>query len=588
MAPDDLPLEPLEGFHRSDFVRFDPEESYRDRGELIGDGRCGGKAKGLAFARAAVEASTLRDRVAFPAFSFSVTTEPFFDFVEMNRLDWLYDDPSGADLDRLAADLQVPAGLEWDLMRILERAGGLPLAVRSSSLLEDSLSLSFAGKYETCFVASGTPDQRGLEELKLSMKRVWLSLFNPSARAYRAKHRMGDRMEAMGVLVQPVVGRRRQDLYYPEISGTVFSRVFRRPTPRVRKEDGVMRICFGLGTRTVERGNARVFYLTNPNLRPEGNNPEQVAESSQVDFDYIDLAKRAFLTGSLNHLFLPTILRHHRNAGHFIEKYHDGMLLSTMSETDGPARPIFTFHALPTRFRDMFDLVRRLMGLMEARMGCPVDMEFTYDTEDGIMHLLQMRPLASYDEMAQVRIPPLEGRTVILKGNRMVSNGELTQVPYLVYVDAEAYMSHWDPPRAAAAVGEMNQHLKGQRYILAGPGRWGSTNPTLGVPVSYAQICNCSCLVELSLPSYGMSPELSYGTHFFLDMDSDGILYLPVFEGQDGNCFNRQWFASSPFETGSHPAVRLYQGPFDVHMDGDGEIGLITLSPPLANRGGII
>ncbi|EHM09332.1 phosphoenolpyruvate synthase/pyruvate phosphate dikinase [Thermanaerovibrio velox DSM 12556] len=577
MAPDDLPLEPLK-FHRSDFIRFDPEPLYKDRGELIGDGKCGGKAKGLAFARAVVESSSLRDLVSFPGFSFSITTEAFFDFVEDNRLDWLYDDPSGADLESMAEALSVGEGLKRDLMRVLERAGGLPLAVRSSSLLEDSLSLSFAGKYETCFVAAGTPDQEGLNALEGAIKRVWLSLFNPSAKAYRAKHGMGDRMEAMGVLIQPVVGRRRGDLYYPELSGTVFSRVFRRPTPRVRKEDGVMRICFGLGTRTVERGNARVFYLTNPNLRPEGNTPEQIAQSSQWDFDYIDVARRAFLTGSLNNLFLKSILKNHRNAGAFIEKYSDGMLLSTLSETDGPSRPIFSFHGLPVRFRDLFDTVRRLMGLMEARMGCPVDMEFTYETEGGDMHLLQMRPLASFDEMAHVEIPSIRDDVVLLKGDRMVSNGVLEGVRHLVYVDAEAYMSNWDPARVAHAVGEMNARLKGEPYILVGPGRWGSSNPSLGVPASYAQICNCGCLVELSLPSYGMSPELSYGTHFFLDMDSDGILYLPVFDGQEGNRFNRRWFNSAPFEQGLHRAVRLYTGSFNVYLDGQGERGIVALA----------
>lgn len=586
MAPDDLPLEPLTGFHRSDFVRFDPEPLYRDRGELIGDGKCGGKAKGLAFARAVVESSSMTELTRFPGFSFSLTTEAFFDFVEQNQLDWLYDDPGGADLQAMAQSLGFMDPLRRDLMKILKRAGGLPLAVRSSSLLEDSLSLSFAGKYDTCFVASGTPDEDGLSALELAIKRVWLSLFNPSAKAYRAKHGMGDRMEAMGILIQPVVGRSRGGLYYPEISGTVFSRVFRRPTPRVRKEDGVMRVCFGLGTRTVERGNARVFYLTNPNLRPEGNNPEQVAESSQVDFDYIDMERKSFLTGSLNNLFLPVIMRNHRNAGHFIEKYSDGMLLSTLSETESPSRPLFTFHGLPVRFRDMFDSVRRLMGLMEARMGCPVDMEFTYETEGSVMHLLQMRPLASYDEMAHVEVPALQDDLVLLRGDRMVSNGVLRGVRHLLYVDAEAYISQWDPHRVAAAVGEVNQRLKDQPYILVGPGRWGSTNPTLGVPVSYAQICNCGCLVELSLPSYGMSPELSYGTHFFLDMDSDGILYLPVFEGQEGNRFNRRWFSSRLFEQGIHPAVRLYEGPFDVYLDGHGERGVVALACTPSSGGG--
>jgi hypothetical protein len=180
--------------------------------------------------------------------------------------------------------------------------------------------------------------------------------------------------------------------------------------------------------------------------------------------------------------------------------------------------------------------------------------------------------------MAQVEIPPVADDQVLLKGDRMVSNGVLEGVRHLVYVDAEAYMSNWDPVRVAQAVGHMNARLKGEPYILVGPGRWGSSNPSLGVPASYAQICNCGCLVELSLPSYGMSPELSYGTHFFLDMDSDGILYLPVFDGQEGNHFNRRWFSSAPFEQGLHRAVRLYSGVFNVYLDGQGERGIVVLA----------
>ena len=561
----------------SAFVRFDPEPVYRQRGWLIGEGRCGGKAKGLAFALSSLEGSALEGQVRLPDFTYVLSTEVFGDHLASSGLEDLYDEEDWETVQRRMNQAPLSPALREDLARILEEAGDCPLAVRSSSLLEDSLSLSFAGKYDTRFSANtGSPEER-LAALEGAIRAVWASLFNPSARAYRAKHGREDRKESMAVLLQQVVGRPREGYYYPELAGALFSRVFRRPTPRIRKEDGVMRLCFGLGTRTVDRGNARVFYLTNPALRPEGNRPSQIAESSQVDFDYIDRSYGAFLTGSLNHLFLPFILRHHRNAGAFIERYGDEALHSTLADPEVPTRPLFTFSGLPQRSRHLFDLGPRLMGHLEACMGSPVDLEFTYETEGEEFHLVQVRPLAAYAEMARVILPDLPEDRVLLRGDRMVSNGRREGIGHLVYVDPEAYMAHWDPAGTALAVGEFNRRLQDTPYLLVGPGRWGSRNPALGVPVQYAQISHCACLVELSLPQYGFTPELSYGTHFFLDMDNDGVLYLPVFGGQGGNTHRTEWFRETPCEVGSHPAVRLYQGPFDVFLDGESETGVVAL-----------
>jgi hypothetical protein len=157
----------------------------------------------------------------------------------------------------------------------------------------------------------------------------------------------------------------------------------------------------------------------------------------------------------------------------------------------------------------------------------------------------------------------------------MVSNGMLENVKYMVYVDASLYKGNWDPSGAARAVGEMNKRLAGKKYILAGPGRWGSRNPALGVPIRYDEICNCGVLVEISVPDLNFSPELSFGTHFFLDMDSDGILYLPVFSKQGGNRYNAELLENLAYQTGGHPAVRIYEGNFSAYLDGEIESGLI-------------
>ncbi len=558
------------------FSRFDAESIYARRGWLIGKGPVGGKAKGLAFAFDALQGSPLQETVALPPSTIVIGTEIFRDFIQDNGMEWVYSEP---DIERIELGFSkgtLRESFRADLRRALESLGDRPLAIRSSSLLEDSVQLSFAGKYNTCFSANvGTPESRA-RELEDGIRSVWASLFNPAPRAYRNKHGYRDEDEAMAVLVQPIMGRAHGHLYYPELAGAAFSKVYRRPTPRVRKEDGVMRLCFGLGTRTVDRAKARVFYLTNPNLRPEGNQPGEIASASQVDFDYIDRNFGSFMTGSLRQ-FLPYILKQHKSVHSFVEIYTDNLLYWAGSPLKRFSKPVFSFSALPTRHPYLFQVMRSLLAHLESCLGLPVDIEFTYDTESRELSLIQMRPLAAYEEMAQVAIPEVPEDRLLLRGNRMVSNGILERAQHLVYVDPDLYGNDSTFYEVAREVGRANAQLAGTRYILVGPGRWGSTNPDLGVPVKYNEICHCGCMVEVGIRESNFTPELSYGTHFFLDLDVDGILYLPVFAGESGNTYNKEWFDKTPYDKGHHPAVRVYHGDFAVYMDGDSEIGQVIL-----------
>ena len=558
------------------FSRFDAESVYAEKGWLIGKGPVGGKAKGLAFAFYALQGSPLENAVSLPPSTIVVGTEIFRDFVQDNKLDWVCSEPDIARIEVAFATGSLRESFRADLRRALEKLGDRPLAIRSSSLLEDSVRLSFAGKYDTCFSANvGTLEYRA-RELEYGIRSVWASLYNPAPRAYRNKHGYTDEDEAMAIVVQPIMGHAHGHLYYPELAGAAFSKVYRRPTPRVRKEDGVMRLCFGLGTRTVDRAKARVFYLTNPNLRPEGNQPGEIAAASQVEFDYIDRNFGSFMTGSLRQ-FLPYILKQHKSVHSFVEVYTDNLLYWAGSPLKRFSKPVFSFSALPTRHPHLFQTMRSLLAHLEDKMDFPVDIEFTYETEGKELSLIQMRPLAAYAEMAKVTVPEVPEERLLLRGNRMVSNGILERTSHLVYVDPDLYGSDATFFEVAREVGRANAKLAGTKYILVGPGRWGSTNPDLGVPVKYNEICHCGCMVEVGIRESNFTPELSYGTHFFLDLDVDGTLYLPVFAGESGNTYNKQWFDNTPYERGQHPAVRVYQGEFSVFMDGDSEIGQVVL-----------
>jgi len=574
-----------------DFETYDPKLLYRKRKHLIGEGEVGGKAKGLAFSYESVLGTELEKHVKFPEINFSLTTEIFNDFFKENRIDDIVEkhntsfkeqteDSSYQFYEILRQSFmegKVRDSFYRDIEAVIRTIGDCPMAVRSSSLLEDSKMLSFAGKYETCFSVDKGDIHTRTENLIKCIKNVWSSLYNPAARAYRAKHGYSDLDEAMGIVIEPMIGKNHGDLYYPEIAGICFSKVYRRPSTRIQKEAGVMRLCFGLGTRSVDRLKARLFYLSHPSLRPQGNLPSEISMSSQTIFDYIDQKEGEFRSGELRD-FLPFILKEHRNASSFIEIFADNTLSWAGSNKAKNGKPVFSFSALAQKKPFFFNLVKELSSFLEDSVGNPVDIEFTYDTEDEELYLIQMRPLAGYEEMAKVDIPEVPREKIILKGNRMVSNGILKETSHIVYVDHDVYNSDPGYFEVAREIGRINERLAGTNYILVGPGRWGSTNPLLGVPVKYNEICNCGCLVEIGISQSDFVPELSYGTHFFLDLDVDGTLYLPVFEGEDNNILNRTWLENTPYEKSRHPAIRIYKGNFSVFLDGENEVGQIHIS----------
>ena len=561
------------------YRNFDPVPYYRDRGWLIGDGMIGGKAKGLSFAHTILEKNGLLDEVFLPKYSFVVTTAVFEEFMESNQL-WdrlmgLREHSDAPELYRICQEAALPPSIDGDLEYILDMID-TPISVRSSSILEDDVNLSFAGKYATRFVTNYGERKSRRSNLEAAIKEVYASTYNPAAREYKRKHGITWGGERMGVLLQSVVGRIHGNHYYPELAGAAFSQVFRRPSPRINKEDGVARICFGLGTRTVDRSFARTFYLTNPNLRPEGNRPAEVVVHSQEKFDYIDIENNAFMTAPLRS-FMNEITKNHKMAQAYIQWYDGSMFHWLLADTNymQAPRPVFTFAELPQRCPALFSRLKKLLHLFEEELHLPADIEFTYECEDNSFTLVQLRPLSVYDDRGKVEIPDIKPEKIILKADRMVANGRLEGVRHMVYVDPDIYGKSPDFYEVARAVGEINKGLDGERYLLVGPGRWGSSNPLLGVPVRYSELSNSGCLVEIGIPSKGMAPELSYGTHFFLDLDGDNILYLPVFDGVNNNVYNKEWFEKNKWETADHPAVRHYKGLFDVLLDGDSEIGVV-------------
>lgn len=565
----------------NDFLNFDPRDNETYSGNILGSGCVGGKAKGLIYFNEATRRhkNDELNRVVIPE-SFFLTTESFVRFMEVNNID--KDSFKGMAYENIEEIFQ---NGKFDdetnqMLRNLLESVDYPLAVRSSSMLEDNIKYSFAGKYFTTFIANrGSIDER-LMQLQSAIKSVYASTYGSNAVEYRRKHHMES--EQMAVIIQRLVGDERGIYFYPEIAGVGYSKNYRRWTDRIKVEDGLVRLVFGLGTKCTGRGYARMISLTNINLKSEGNNPRDIAKYSQETFDVLNMETGDLCSYNIN--TVKAVPKLHKNFPQLASIYSSSndqiMDINGYHELNQGEKYVFTFDRFIKRNRDFFDLVRVVFNIAEEAMGVPVDIEFTYDIDSKIFSLLQARPLSSNEEFRWIKVPDVEPEKIILKGDRMLTNGKKTGIRYLVHVDHHEYYKSNNKYAVAREIGEINKKLEGSSYILVGPGRWGSSNPYLGVPVDYSEISNCVSLIEVGIQMENFAPELSYGTHFFADLDADGVLYMPVFDAYDTNIYNVKWFETHPYIRTSNPAVRIYEGNFSVYQNVEDMIGEVVDETP--------
>ncbi len=540
-------------------------------------GELGGKANGLYLAMEVLdshrEAGTF---IRIPEFVV-LPAEMYKEFCRRNDLDpaTLAGEVDYPTLRRHFLQADLPDAARERLAEIVDR-WEFPLAVRSSSVLEDRRRFSMAGKYLTRFLPNRGSRSRRRMDLERAVKEVYASTWSPAAVAYRRKHALPE--DCMAVVIQRLVGQECSGYWFPEIAGVGYSHNFRPWSPRIRPEDGVLRLVFGLGTRSTGRGYARIASLSNPDLRPEGHDPEDVARFSQENYDILDLRTGLLRTVNVNHL--PELVLAQKHYPCYLQVYsfrQEALLRPDASTRPRGGKFVLTFHGASRCFPGLFAAAARTFRMLEEVMGGPVDVEFAYVPAQSTFWVLQARPLGMRPRFREVRVPGgIPNHRVLLRGSRMLTHGVVRDCPAVVYVDPAAYAASDDKYGVARTVGELNRLLAGSRYILVGPGRWGSTDPLFGVPVSYEEICHAGLLVEIGGRGGAFTPELSYGTHFFADLEAEGILYMPVFTHLEDDLYNAEWFYTTPAETTGHPAVALYRGRFDAYLDGYRMKGLVV------------
>ncbi len=513
---------------------------------IHGHGKLGGKCAGMFLAqqilRKAKNSSASLRALKVPK-TWYVSSDALVEFLSYNNLRELYfrkymniehvrqEYPH---IVHLLKNSYFPPEISRGLALCLEDFEGRPLIVRSSSLLEDRMGSSFAGKYKSLFLANQGSRKERLAALQDAIAEIYASIFSPDPIEYRAKRELLDVHEEMGIMIQEVVGFRLGRYFLPAFAGVALSNNEFRWSARIRREDGLVRIVPGLGTRAVDRvGDDYPILMApgQPGLRVNVT-PDEVVRYSPRWADAINLETNTFETVDLREL-----LRSHGDGYAGIrrmvsivgeDRIRKPMGLEPDFEKDDV---VVTFEGLisDTAFVKQ---IEEMLNLLSDKLGKPVDVEFASDGTD--LYLLQCRAQSYTEDYAPAPIPPNLPRDMVLfSAHRSISNGRVSDITHVVYIDPERYTELEDIRDlrdVGKAVGKLNKLLPRRQFVLMGPGRWGSRGDIkLGVRVTYADISNTAVLIEVACKKGNYVPELSFGTHFFQDLVEADIRYIPLY-----------------------------------------------------------
>ena len=526
-----------------------------------GHGKIGGKGAGLFLAQRIIGrhgAENGLGDVRVPR-TWYITSDGLYDFVYSNHLEDVlthkYKDieeirQEYPDIIQVFKHSHFPPDIVKGLSVALDELGERPLIVRSSSLLEDRFGAAFAGKYKSLFLTNQGSKQQRLDALTDAIAEVYASTFSPDAIEYRAERNLLDFSEGMAILIQEVVGARVGDYFLPAFAGVAFSNNEFRWSPRIKREDGLVRLVPGLGTRAVDRVGDDFPILCapgQPGLRVNAT-PEEVVRYSPRYLDLLNLTTGRFETVGVEELL--------RQCGgevagieQMVSVYRDGHLQQPLLGQIDFERDdlVVTFEGLLTR-TPFVRQVRGLLTLLQERLGSPADIEFASDGRR--LYLLQCRAQSPAKYCAPAPIPrDLPRERLIFTANRHVSNGYVPGITHIVYVDPEKYSRLESLDQLVAvgrAVSKLNKVLPKHQFALLGPGRWGSRGDIkLGVRVTYSDINNTALLVEIARKKGDYTPDLSFGTHFFQDLVEAAIRYLPLYPDEEGVVFNEPFLTRS-------------------------------------------
>lgn len=556
---------------KSNFVRVAGEViEVKDFNELLkriifpvgSHGKLGGKSSGLFLAKQILKKASLEKEilgeVKYPK-TWYITSDGIFNLMNYNDLSDVIEQKY-KNIDQVRQEypyiIQLFKNSLFDpeiikgLSVALDDFGKVPLIVRSSSLLEDQVGTSFAGKYKSLFLANQGSKEIRLVALMDAIAEVYASTFGPDPVEYRAEHGLLDYHEEMGIMIQEVVGKKVGRYYLPAFAGVALSQNEFRWSSRIKRKDGLIRIVPGLGTRAVDRLSDDYPILIapgQPGLRVNVTLDEMIRYSPK-NIDVINLKSCTFET-----IKMKTLLREFGNEfpniSSLISIIVDDQLQIPRALGINYDKDDFTvtMEGLITK-TPFVKKVLAILTELEDKFGHPVDIEFAHDGES--FYLLQCRTQSYSGDIKPAEIPgDIPKEKIIFTANRFISNGIISDISHIVYVDPQKYSeisNHDDLLAVGRAIGKINMKLPRRCFILMGPGRWGSRGDIkLGVSITYSDINNTSMLIEIARKQKDYVPDLSFGTHFFQDLVEANIRYLPLYPEDEGIIFNEDFLTNS-------------------------------------------
>ena len=580
----------------SDFSReeYDPHAKF----QRIGGGSLGGKARGLAFIDTIFKSYLQPDyfpdvTIAIPK-TYVICTNVFSEFMEMNGLLPIVVEniPDEEILDHFLHG-KFPRDIEEDL-RLIVSANHYPLAVRSSSLLEDTLYQPFAGIYSTLMLPNSNrnPEVR-YQRLVQAIKFVFASTYFKGAKNYieATGHRMEE--EKMAVVIQQVTGKRHDHFFYPQYSGVARSYNY-YPFGDAKAQDGIVNLAFGLGKTIVDGGLSVQFCPEYPSVTPQFMSTKDYFNNSQRRFYALDLGGDIVMRHPVEDQNLVSVdvkvAERHGSLRYVASTYdfkNDALYEGIFREGH---RFINFAPLLQTELIPLARIVKLLLRLCETAMNCPVEIEFagTLGDENGLpaeFSFLQVRPMVKEEGFLDVAAMPVDAGDVLLQSDKALGNG-VTRLRDIVFVRPESF-DHAKTREMAVEIDAINRTLvdANRPYLLMGPGRWGSSDPWLGIPVKFPNISGVRAIVENSLPN--MIPDPSQGSHFFQNLTSFRIAYFTLRHYREQDVIDWDWLNSRTVVTDMEYVRHVsLDEELEIRVDGQSGHGVILKQAPTQNGEG--
>ena len=566
-----------------DRMKFDAYSHFA----RIGDGSLGGKGRGLAFLDNIIkmhpEFNSLEGaKVQIPR-TVVLCTDVFDQFMEQNNLYQIaLSDASDDDILRHFLRAQLPDSLIADFFTFFEAVKS-PIAIRSSSLLEDAHYQPFAGIYSTYMIPYLDDKYAMLEMLACAIKGVYASVYYRDSKAYMTATSNVIDQEKMAVILQEVVGKQYDGRYYPNISGVLRSLNY-YPIGDERAEDGIASLALGLGKYIVDGGQT---------LRVSPYHPHQVLQTSELDTALRETQTRFYaldtrhvgndfkVDDGFNILNLKVKEAERDNSLNFIASTYDPYDQVIRDGLYEGGRKVISFAGvLQQNVFPLPELLQMSMRYGAEAMRRPVEIEFACNLNadrTGSLYLLQIRPIVDQKQMLDEDLAAIPDADCLLRSHNSLGHGVTEDVTDVVYVKTDDRFSAADNPTIAREIEKLNKEYldRGTNYVLVGPGRWGSSDSWLGIPVKWPHISAARVIVEVALKNYRVDP--SQGTHFFQNLTSFGVGYFTIDENRNDGCFHKATLDAMPaVEETEHVRVVRFEKGLRIMMDGKKGEGVVV------------